>query len=94
MKGDLERLELMRRCNFKPAGIYWRELYEETRDRLKQKEDAMDAKIIERSLTEIEEQLAANEGYFVGHDLVTLQILQGHIKDRVREIRKQVKAAA
>jgi hypothetical protein len=42
---------------------------------------------VSRRVREIEEQLAANEGYFSGSDLVTLQLLQGHIKDSLAAIR-------
>lgn len=42
---------------------------------------------IEKHLAAIMSQLEANEGYFSGNDLVTLQILQSHIKDSVAAIR-------
>lgn len=37
---DLERLELMKRCNFKPASQYWREKYEAER-RARENAEAM-----------------------------------------------------
>jgi hypothetical protein len=45
---------------------------------------------VSRRVREIEEQLAANEGYFSGSDLVTLQLLQGHIKDSLAAIRAMI----
>lgn len=47
----------------------------------------MDRQIIEDSLKRIEDQLAANLGYFSGDDTETLRILQGHIRNQLGVIR-------